>query len=622
MPRRWPTLAALVVLSSSLAATARAGPEPAPVTIVTLGDSITKGVRAGVAAEETFAALVERALIADGVAARVVNLGIGGERTDQALKRLDAVAAPRPRFVTVMYGTNDSYVDRGATASRLSVADFRANLDAIAADLTARGITPILMTEPRWADDADPNGLGENPNGRLEPYLDACRAVAEARRLPLVDHYARWTEARTRGQSIRDWTTDGCHPNPRGHRGLADALLPVIREALKAEPAQIPARTRAKLEAGEPARIVCFGDSVTGVYYHTGSRRAYTDMLGLALRKAFPKADLTMINAGISGHTTRDALARIDRDVIRHGPTLVTVMFGLNDMTRVPLADYRANLAAIVERCRAAGAEVILCTPNNVITTDSRPSEKLIDYCEAVRQAGRSLNVPVCDVYANLDATRARDPLAWRLLMSDEIHPNMDGHKRMAEQIALSIGGRPVELADIPPPAPALPRTGERLAAGQPVRVLAMPPFDALIGPTLDAEAPGAKVEVTPWPTAGLTLPQLEQDARTRVRPLTPDLVVLAVPRSATAEDLGTFVHAYAWIMNSSLNFGAGGWDCVVVHPSVVEPADGDVASRDDLIRQLVRAQDLTLIDRPPGDTRPAPELFRAWLAGHPWRAD
>jgi len=40
---------------------AQAG-EPQPVKIVTLGDSITRGVRAGVKAEETFAVLLQKEL--------------------------------------------------------------------------------------------------------------------------------------------------------------------------------------------------------------------------------------------------------------------------------------------------------------------------------------------------------------------------------------------------------------------------------------------------------------------------------------------------------------------------------------------------------------------------------
>src|SRR4051794_9101497 len=102
-----------------------------PATIVTLGDSITKGERAGVRADETFSALIERALRAGGADVRVVNLGVGGERTDQALQRLGAVADRGPRIVTVMYGTNDSYVDPGKAVSRLTTQQYKANLRAI-----------------------------------------------------------------------------------------------------------------------------------------------------------------------------------------------------------------------------------------------------------------------------------------------------------------------------------------------------------------------------------------------------------------------------------------------------------------------------------------------------------
>ncbi len=106
-------------------------PSRPALTVVTLGDSITKGVRTGVGPDETFSAIVERELKAKGVDVHVVNLGVGGERTDQALQRLDAVVGPKPRVVTVMYGTNDSYVDPGKPGPRLSLEDFRKNLRTI-----------------------------------------------------------------------------------------------------------------------------------------------------------------------------------------------------------------------------------------------------------------------------------------------------------------------------------------------------------------------------------------------------------------------------------------------------------------------------------------------------------
>src|SRR3954470_14742088 len=84
------------------------------VRVVALGDSITRGVRPGVAADQTFAALLQADLRKQKADADVINVGVGGERTDQALKRLEkAVLALKPAVVLVTYGTNDSYVDQG-----------------------------------------------------------------------------------------------------------------------------------------------------------------------------------------------------------------------------------------------------------------------------------------------------------------------------------------------------------------------------------------------------------------------------------------------------------------------------------------------------------------------------
>jgi hypothetical protein len=305
----------------------------------------------------------------------------------------------------------------------------------------------------------------------------------------------------------------------------------------------------------------------------------------------------------------------MERDVLQHKPALVTVMFGLNDMVRVPLEQYRANLETIIDRCHAIGADVLLCTPNDVITTAGRPTETLVQYCDVVRDVGRSRNVPVCDCYNDMEALRGADALAWRLLMSDEFHPNMDGHQRIAEALARSITGRQVSLADVDPPAPAIPRTLSRLTAKEPIKVLAMPPLDTLIEPVLKAQFPNAAVEVTPWPTADKSLAELERDAQERVRAFHPDLVLISVPRSARFDSQESFIRSFTWIMNWSLSFGAQEWDCLVVHPSLVDPDHPD-PEHDQLVRQLVRAQDLTLVDRHSRDQRPAGEILAEWFRG------
>lgn len=962
--------------------------QPVP-TIVTLGDSITKGVRSGVTAEQTFSAVVAERLKSEGIAATVVNLGIGGERTDQALQRLEEVFAQRPRVVTVMYGTNDSYVDRGQTESRLTRDAYRANLKQIVAELLRRGIEPILMTEPRWGLGAK-NGLDEDPNLRLSPFMDACREVARECGVPCVDHFGEWSEAESKGRKLAEWTTDLCHPNPQGHEVLAAAMLPALRSRLRSNVARqdfeieletvlehddgkflwfhprpvaapgfgqngraavlltlqkhlltsdhysglsvmrsddlgavwsgptpqpkldwvkdgeidvavadvtpgwhpatkkaiaigaqvrysrsgeqledqprahqtayavfdpqtnrwtkwrrlempeadefnfarsacaqfvvepdgtlllpfyiaksakdryattvvrctfdgeslayrehgdvlaldvarglyepslvrcgkryyltirndergyvtcgddglhyrpikpwlfddgqelgsyntqqhwlshgealflaytrrganndhiirhraplfiaqvdperlevlratervlVPERgaelgnfgaaaidadeswatvseglwdadsrrrgakgatfvarvlwkspsppaapqTEARLRSGEPVKIVCFGDSVTGVYYHTGGRRAYTDLLGLALGRAFPQAQISSINAGISGNTTADALARIDRDVLAHQPALVTVMFGLNDMTRVPLAQYRANLETIIDKCRAAGAEVLLATPNNVIDTAGRPTKRLEQYCAAMREVARAKHAGLCDCYAELEQLRQRDISGWRLLMSDEIHPNMDGHKRIAEFLARSITAREASLANVPPPELPLAKTLARIKSGAAAQALVMSPAARSWAAAFRQAAPDAKLEITPWEIEQKGLAEIEADAQARVRALKPDLVVIAVPRLAKFDPGEAFVHSYAWIMNWSLSFARQEWDCVVVHPAVLDPAGAD-AAQDALIRRLVAAQDLTLIDRAAGDARGAEQILADWL--------
>lgn len=199
------------------------------VRILTLGDSITRGARRGVLPTETFSARLQAALRAGGVPAHVHNLGIGGERTDQALARLERdVISQRPHVVTVMYGTNDSWVDRGKTGSRLTESEYETNLREIVRQLQAARIQVVLMTEPKFAENNPRNGLGEEPNLRLARYVELCRQVARETGTPLVDHFGGWDAEQRRGRILQPWTTDGCHPTPDGHADLAARMMPVI----------------------------------------------------------------------------------------------------------------------------------------------------------------------------------------------------------------------------------------------------------------------------------------------------------------------------------------------------------------------------------------------------------
>jgi lysophospholipase L1-like esterase/predicted esterase len=361
----------------------------------------------------------------------------------------------------------------------------------------------------------------------------------------------------------------------------------------------------------KPVKIVCLGDSVTGVYYHTGGRRAYPELLEIALKKSVPNANVTVINAGISGHTTENGLSRLDRDVLQHQPDLVTISFGLNDVTRLSTDQYRTNLEQLIDRCRERKAAVVLCTPNAVIDTSARPITKLNEFCAIIRDFAKQRDVGVCDQFYAGNVQRQRDPWNWRLTLSDEIHPNGDGHRRMAEELCRTIAGKHVSLEDLGPPRPALPRLRKQLADKQRIRILAMQPIDSHIAVAVQTIDRNAMLEVTPWTTAGQSLAQIEQDAKKLVRSMKPDLLLLTIPRDAAAPNDEQFIRSVSWIMNCSLSFGQQEWDVVVVHPAVF---DATPSPRDELVRQLVHAQDIDLIDRLPTETRSGAILLMEWL--------
>ena len=406
---------------------------------------------------------------------------------------------------------------------------------------------------------------------------------------------------------------------------LTSVIVTIVSTECRGEvPAAGLPKVLKKLSEKQPVKIVCLGDSVTGIYYHTGGRRAYPEMLAVALQQVYPEGKITVVNAGISGHSTVDALKRLQKDVLDHRPDLVTVMFGLNDIVRVPPEDFKTNLGTIIEQCRGVGAEVLLCTSSPAaIDTPGRPIAKLEMYLQGMKEVGEKFQVPVCDVYAGYKRLRLSHPVAWRMLLSDEFHPNMDGHKLNAVELCRSITGKLISLKEAGPPQPALPRTVTKLKAGETIRVLAMSPVDEWIAPALKAVLPDAKFEIVAWPTADQTLVQLEQSAQ-KVRGTMPqyDLVIVAVPLAVTPERGApeeAKLKSYTWILNYALSFGLQEWDVVGVTPSVIKADLTEAEQKQEAFaRQIILAQDLSVISRDPDAKEKATaapqQVLEAWL--------
>src|SRR5260370_4163115 len=120
-----------------------------------------------------------------------------------------------------MFGINGSWIDKGETASRVTVAEYTANLKKMVATLKEQKITPILMT-------SNPVAAPKYPaerNVNLKKYVEAMRGLAKAERVVLIDVYARFAEMALEGTEINTLFTDAMHPNPRGHTVIAEMLL-------------------------------------------------------------------------------------------------------------------------------------------------------------------------------------------------------------------------------------------------------------------------------------------------------------------------------------------------------------------------------------------------------------
>jgi len=351
-------------------------------------------------------------------------------------------------------------------------------------------------------------------------------------------------------------------------------------------------------------KVVCLGDSVTGVYYHTGGHRAWPELLQLALQQALPDCDSSVINAGISGNTVTDGLARLERDVLQHQPQIVTISFGLNDLARSGAQSFQEGLAELVQRIRAAGAQPVLCTPNAVIDTAGRPEQKLLEFCQLIKTVATKQQAAFCDVQQAGLRLRDRAPVAWRLAMSDAIHPNLDGHRLLAETVCQRLTGVQVSLMDVRPQS-GLPQVQRVLSEGGRLKILAMQPIVLPLQRVLEQLGLTDRCEVTVWPTvveqAGAavprSLPDLEAEAQRLVRPLRPDLVLLTFPEHRPELADEQLIYSVSWVMNWSLDFGRSSWDCVVVHPQLLndQVEDGEWSR---LLRQLVNAQDLQMLDR------------------------
>jgi len=215
-------LAGLVVLAGCGSAPNPTQPAPgaahdaAPVpssdnrpAIVAFGDSLTAGF--GADAGKSYPDFLQQELDRGGFADRIVNAGISGETTTDALERLATVTALKPLVVIVEFGGNDGL--RG-----LPLATTRANLDQIVAEMRSSGAKVLLagMTLP-------PNYGPEYIASFQRIYSD----LAAKYKVALIPFLLEGVAGTSRMQR------DGLHPTADGNRLVAATVMRYLKPMLR-----------------------------------------------------------------------------------------------------------------------------------------------------------------------------------------------------------------------------------------------------------------------------------------------------------------------------------------------------------------------------------------------------
>ena len=176
-------------------------------------------------------------------------------------------------------------------------------------------------------------------------------------------------------------------------------------------------------------RLVALGDSLTAGF-GLSPGKAFPDRLEAALRaKGW---DVKVINAGVSGDTAADGLARYDWAVPRDADALI-VELGANDMLRGMKPDAtRAALAAILDKARAAHLPTLLA---GMRAAPNLGPEYAAQFSAIYPALAKAYDVQLYPFF--LDGV-AGDP---KLNQPDGLHPTGEGVEVIVERMLPAVEG-------------------------------------------------------------------------------------------------------------------------------------------------------------------------------------
>ncbi len=170
--------------------------------------------------------------------------------------------------------------------------------------------------------------------------------------------------------------------------------------------------------------ILVYGDSLSAAY-GIPQNAGWVALLVERLKQR--KSNYTVVNASISGETSAGGAARIAAVLAKTRPAIVIVELGANDGLRgLPVAQMKANLAAIVQAAKRQGARVILV---GMLLPPNYGAQYVNAFRAAFRDVARDERVPLVPFL--LEGV----PNEREMFQEDDLHPSADAQSIMMENV-------------------------------------------------------------------------------------------------------------------------------------------------------------------------------------------
>ncbi|HEY3331721.1 MAG TPA: GDSL-type esterase/lipase family protein [Capsulimonadaceae bacterium] len=226
-------------------------------------------------------------------------------------------------------------------------------------------------------------------------------------------------------------------------------------------------------------KLAFLGDSIT--QFGWGDAKGYVHLVVDTL--AANGVTVTPVPAGISGHTSKDMLGRLDRDVLSKAPDFMTVSCGVNDVwhgaTGVAFGPYMDNMTAIIDKARAAKVQVIVLTSTPIFEDAGNDNNKKLAYYNSFLQyLAKQKGCLVADLNKAMWDVIAGKPSAANYATRDGVHMNDLGNQIMARGILQALGlteEQIVKTIPAPPPPSAKPAATAAATVGTPTSATDLP---------------------------------------------------------------------------------------------------------------------------------------------------